>query len=420
MKNNYKQNFIWNSVAGVVNAGESVIILMICMRTFGVEMAGILTIAFAIANLMMAIGKYGMRTYQVTDAKSDFSNSEYLGSRIITVAVMMIASIAVELVNVFAGRHAEYKAVVIVLLCLIYAVESLEDFYVGVFQKEDRLDLGNKIFVARWILIFLIFFFGSIKRYNVIWLEIIAIGISIVIDWILVKYACKKLQIPAIRPVLKNVYELLKRTFPLFLVAFLSLYITNAPKYAIDRYMDETVQASYGFVAMPVFVISLLNSFLYQPLLVDMSVAWENRVLEKLKCMMKKQFMWIAGLTLGVLIGSYILGIPFLEILYHVNLEGYKTVFMLLMLGGGILAVIGYECVVLTVMRKQKFVSIGYLMASFVSVWGFNYCTKYFGIMGNVILYDGLLVMLMLLFTFFIYFRLKRECESQAFRERDR
>ena len=59
---NQKKDFIWNSIAGLVNAGESVIILMICTRTKGIETAGMFAIAFAIANLMMAIGKFGMRT----------------------------------------------------------------------------------------------------------------------------------------------------------------------------------------------------------------------------------------------------------------------------------------------------------------------------------------------------------------------
>ena len=42
---NIKAGFIWNSIAGIINAAEAVIILMVVTRINGIEMAGIVTIA---------------------------------------------------------------------------------------------------------------------------------------------------------------------------------------------------------------------------------------------------------------------------------------------------------------------------------------------------------------------------------------
>ena len=38
---------------------------------------GVFTIAYAIGNLMMTIGKYGMRNFQATDVNEKYSYKEY-------------------------------------------------------------------------------------------------------------------------------------------------------------------------------------------------------------------------------------------------------------------------------------------------------------------------------------------------------
>ena len=68
-----KRDYIWNTVAGLINAAEAVIMSMFVTRIIGLADAGRLTIAFAIGNLMMTVGKFGVRNYQVTDIENKFS-----------------------------------------------------------------------------------------------------------------------------------------------------------------------------------------------------------------------------------------------------------------------------------------------------------------------------------------------------------
>ncbi len=55
------------------------------------------------------------------------------------------------------------------------------------------------------------------------------------------------------------------------------------------------------------------------------------------------------GLTLFVLAGGFILGIPALSIVYGVDLDGYKAELMVLLLGGGFLAYTSFYQMILTV-----------------------------------------------------------------------
>ena len=70
-KNN--NGYFWNAFAGVVNAGEAVILSMAVTRAEGLAQAGVLSITFAVGNLMMTVGKFGVRNYQVTDVQGKYS-----------------------------------------------------------------------------------------------------------------------------------------------------------------------------------------------------------------------------------------------------------------------------------------------------------------------------------------------------------
>ena len=80
--------FIWNMFAGLTSALESVLFSMIVTRWIGLSGAGMVTIGFAAGNLMATIGKYGVRTFQVTDSKEEYAFASYLCARIVTIGLM--------------------------------------------------------------------------------------------------------------------------------------------------------------------------------------------------------------------------------------------------------------------------------------------------------------------------------------------
>ena len=85
---------ISNTCAAMLNAFQTVFILMLISRIDPVIDAGVFTIAFAIGNLMMAIGKYGIRQFQVSDVEEKYSIKENTVERIVTRIIMIVASFA--------------------------------------------------------------------------------------------------------------------------------------------------------------------------------------------------------------------------------------------------------------------------------------------------------------------------------------
>ncbi len=88
-----RDSFIWNMAGSMLMAFQSVIMLMILTRTLGLKDAGIFTIAYANANLFLTVGKYGMRYFQISDMKGQFSFVNYQMSRVVSSLAMMVTAL---------------------------------------------------------------------------------------------------------------------------------------------------------------------------------------------------------------------------------------------------------------------------------------------------------------------------------------
>ena len=89
-----KKNYFWNTLGSLMNAASTVLMLMVVTRTMGAAAGGVFSLAYAVAQQLMVIGHFEIRTYQVTDTEEVFSFGVYLAARIIT-TVLMIAGIII-------------------------------------------------------------------------------------------------------------------------------------------------------------------------------------------------------------------------------------------------------------------------------------------------------------------------------------
>ena len=135
-KDKMKSAYLWNTCAAMLNAFQTVFILMLISRIDPVIDAGVFTIAFAIGNLMMAIGKYGIRQFQVSDVEEKYSFKEYTVARIITSIIMIVASFVYVGVNLASGLYNSSKSIVIILICLAKVIDAVEDVIHGCGRKD--------------------------------------------------------------------------------------------------------------------------------------------------------------------------------------------------------------------------------------------------------------------------------------------
>ena len=410
-----KLDYIWNTAAGLINAAEAVVMSMIVTRMTGLADAGMLTIAFAIGNLMMPIGKFGMRNYQVTDMEEKFSFPIYLRTRFVTVLLMVIAVCCYLSYAIRKLGYGHDKIGIIFAVCMIYAIEAMEDVIWGYYQHRNKLYVGASMFCFRWLTILLVFPIVLYISRNLRFTLLLCLAASIVTFLILLKISYPRFCIEEDRSVMalfrrddsRKIGRLLKVVFPLFGISFLSFFENNAPKYAIDACLTDEVQACYGFVAMPVFVIGLLNNFVYQPTLVPMAVEWEHKQMQKFKRRIAKQFSFIGIISVICIAGAYLLGIPVLSVLYNTDLSGYKSELMILLLASVFLAASGYQGVVLTIMRCQKALLWPHCVVSIIAAISLNFIVPECGTIGAACCYLALMMLLCLLYGSILLVKIK-------------
>lgn len=403
-----RNSFLWNMIGSMLMAFQSVIMLMILTRVLGLVDAGIFTIAFANANLFLNIGKYGMRNFQVSDVKRQFSFADYKVSRIITVMAMLLTSIGYTLYTSYENSYSIEKTQIIIWMCLFKIVDAVEDIYHGYYQQENRLDVASKCLALRMFSTILVFSLGLIIFKNQLVALIISTILTTVLFLLFTKWTINGFQISSKKCNKENVILLLKLCFPLFAGAFLSFYIGNAPKYAIDATLSDELQACYGFIAMPVFVIGLLNSFIFNPMLYKMTQLWDSGKTKKFVIQTVIQSGIIFLITIICMGGAYFLGIPVLSWLYNTELSPYKTELLILLLGGGFLGFSGLLNAFITIIRCQKWIMWGYVLIAILAFLFSNPIVEMHGMLGAAILYTALMGGLCIIFVLlFIYGILK-------------
>lgn len=411
-KNKDKDAYIWNTFSAMLNAFMTVFILMFISRIDPVTDAGIFTIAFAIGNLMLTIGRYGIRQFQVSDINEKYSCQDYIYARLITCISMILVSFFYIFRNYISDLYDTEKSLVIALICGMKIVDAMEDVFHGMLQQHGRLDIAGKVLSIRLLGYILSFILVYVFTQSLILASGISLLLTILLFLILNRIGLSDFRISKQSFSFKKVRTLLIECFPLFLSYYFVMYISNAPKYAIDTVLDNEAQACFNYIFMPVFVIGLLSQFIYQPAINKLSYIWhEGRIKQFIKLILI-QCGIILGLAICAVIGGGLVGIPVLSLIYGVDLSGYRENLVILLIGGGILAYVNFFQMIITVVRKQKWLLLGYGFSYFLFICFGRIIVKKWGVYGISVFYSAVIAVIAVIFlgitSTILFFRIRK------------
>lgn len=412
MKSEKKWSYIWNSASGMINAGQSAIIVIFITRFLGIAEAGIFTIAYALANLISVFAKCGIRYYQVTDIEEEFSLKTYFSIRVGSVLISILLLAGYLLLKVNGQEYTLEKSIVIGGICIWKLVDAMEDVFIGAYQQKDRLSVGTFYYTVRLLVTTCIYCGFIVNGHNLIYATVVTVLVSGVMCTVFSVTSFSKFNIRKSSFERKSVRKLIKTCFPLCISSTLANYIGNAPKYAIDTYMDDSIQAYFGYIMMPAFIILLLSNFIYQPLIRNLGVLWGQELKGCFVRTVFRQFLVVIGITIiAMIVGSWI-GIPVLSYIYSVNLLNLEKEFLLLLAGGGIYALVSYLTVVLTTIRMQKWLAIAFTVAAML--YGVFGCVfgKELSIWGVALLYMLINIVLVIWLIFCLLFKVNQKLDK--------
>ena len=403
-----RASFFWNALFAGTNALQSAVILFAASRRMDISVAGMLTIGFTIGNLAAIVARYGMRNFQVTDVREEYSFSDYFHCRIVTFIGSLAVSVAYLAVLMATGRNSGDKTIIIFGIILLKLLGAIEEVFVGRLQQQGRLDIGARIASVR-VLVSTFAIFISIWFISSIFICILlGIAAEVAVDLLMIPKGKKYTSFRIGKIEKSSIKTLLSAGLPLCIGTALHNYIGNGPKYLVDLYFEDGMQAICGYIMMPMFVLSILNLFIMQPAVKGIGDAWNREDKSLFRSKARKHIGILSGLSVAVLIGGYLLGLPVLSWMYDVDLLPYRKEFLLLMAGGGVFTITSYMIVLLTAMRKQKGIVWGCVIAValyiglgklFVQTWGF---------MGTCLLYIA--VNLIMMGVFILFMRGKKTC----------
>lgn len=409
--------YTWNAINAVLSAMQAPLVLMVITRTNGINDAGVFSIAFAVANLLLYVGLYGLRRFQASDINEEYSFRDYQGMRFITCSVMLVAIACYCFYGSFFIDYTVEKTMVVFLVCLLKVIQAYTDVVHGNMQQKGRLDVATKCSAIRYTLEVLSIAVVLIICQNLLLACVVSLTVSIIVTLLTTMNAGRK-YCDTYRPRFdrKTIKRLAVEGFALFLSLFLNMYVGNAPKYAIDAYLTEEVQAIYNILFMPTFMILLLTNFIFNPIIKTYAELWLDGAREKRKDLfnkIKRQSIYIAGLTLLGLAVAATIGAPILSLIFGVDVNGYKKELCVIMLGGGALAYITFFTTVITIIREQKKMMFVYGAAALLSfALSRILVVKYF-IMGAATLYTIIMVVQAVLLGFIMISKLKNS-ETKA------
>ena len=363
-KNKFKKNFLWNVIGMTCNCFNSLFFMILITRINSMDDAGIFTLSFSIACLVYYIGTYAGRVYQVTNVNDSITDSDFIIHRAITCVMMVFIS----LMYCFISEYSLYKFTVVILLCIYKSLEAFSDVLYGVVQMNNNLYQVGISLTIKSVFALILFVVVDIVTRNIIYSILFAILAWILVivlyDFKNVNYVSKfklHFNISSLRDIFKN-------GFFVFIINFLSSYIVNAPKYALDGRASNELQAIFGIILMPATLISLGVQYFIQPFLEQLTSSFKNNDKKAFNKVVIKLLFITSGLGVICLIGAYILGIPVLSLVYGLELSAYLFELEIIIFGSILFAL---SLILSSALITVRYNFIQFIVFVITSVFGF-------------------------------------------------
>jgi len=412
-----RDNFLWNMIGSVLYAAATILLVRFTKGAAGTGVGADFNIAFKTGQILLTLGYFEIRPFQVTDVSNEYHFRDYFSLRILTCGLMAAGGFLFPWLTGEKGL----RFALFVLLCLYKMMDGAADVFEGEFQKNGRMDLAGKSVAFRTVLSVGVYAMVVSVTGNVLWAAVAmvmaaALGV-LLFDVVLIgEFASLEISFDKAR-----LSKLIRSTVLLFVGSILCLYIFNASNYSVDAVFQGADEASsdiryiYACLFMPTSVINLASGFIFKPILTTLATHYVEGRLKQFAGLVWKLLGGVVAITLACLMGGALLGLPVLSIVYGYDLTGYLAELEILILGGGFNAAGIILYYAMTTMRGQIDILLSYGIVSLATLAISTPAVTHWGLMGAAVSYCGLMALQTVVFavaTMIHYRRAKRSVEK--------
>lgn len=346
-----KRNMLYNTVGSLMYQGCLwITTVLVVILANGYSDSGILSFAMTIGNMFNAVSTYNMRTYQVSDIKGKYSQQNYVGFRILTIAIGLVL---LDTYSLLVSPDSQTLIAVFAYL-LFKTDESFCDVLYGVDQRSERMDYIGISQFLRGIVVVAAFSYSLYMTKDIVVAILAMYPVCLLVTLLYdIPHARKCAQIkPKLLP--KQGKTLLAECLPLVLeILFLSMIVSIARQYYANAFGNERL-GIYAAVATPAVLVQAAARFLYAPALVPLTERWNS--------FPQKTFLPAFKKTIRIMLVAMAVAIPLLaligpwalSVVYGQKVEGYTYLFTNVLISTGSIALLYYLTDVLVLVHDIK------------------------------------------------------------------
>jgi O-antigen/teichoic acid export membrane protein len=333
-----RRNFSWTFIGNAVYAACQWGMLVVLAKLGSPEMVGQFTLGLAVTAPIVMFTNLQLRVVQATDAKKQYFFGDYLALRIIgTVLALLVISIII-----LTSEYRWDTCVVILLVSLAKAFESISDVFHGLIQQYERMDRIAVSLMIKGPLSLLLLALGVHTSGSLVWgvvglvfaWAVVLIGYDIRSGADILKQMSKVQDRGVIvqpRWHLTTLKKLAWLCFPLGFVMMLFSLNINIPRYFIAQYLDERSLGIFAALAYLMVGGKIVVNALAESSSARMAKYYaEGNSIAFRKLLLK--LVGIAALQGGIVIlVALVGGKEILTILYKPEYAQYADLFVLLM-----------------------------------------------------------------------------------------
>jgi O-antigen/teichoic acid export membrane protein len=338
-----RRNFSWTFIGNGVYAACQWGMLVLLAKLGSPEIVGQFTLGLAVTAPVLMFTNLHLRTLQATDAKGEYLFSDYLGLRLIMTGLALLIITAITLIS----RYRWETSLVILLIGLAKAFESISDVFHGLFQQHERMDRIAVSLMIKGSLSLLLLGIGLYISNSALWgvlglvlaWAVVLVGYDIRNGDLILKQMLKVKDIALrVQPrwYLKTLGKLVQSSLPLGFVMMLISLNGNIPRYFIEKYLGERelgIFAAIAYLMVAGSMVALALGESANPKLAKYYASGNTKAFYKLLLKLLGIGALLSGMAILIAVIS---GKQILTILYNIEYAQYSDLLAWLMVAAGI------------------------------------------------------------------------------------
>lgn len=368
------------------------LITVFVVRIGNYHLAGVFSLVVSITNVFYCISLYGVRNYQVSDIKCEYSDADYFTLRTVTSIIgFVLFFITIKTL------HYDFEINSCCIIYMLYKIEeAFSDLLFGFNQKYDKyknIAISYTLKGVATLVLFIVTLYCTKDLFKTIISNVVVyFTIMFLFDW---KNLRKNV---SIQFKTDKIITLLKICFPLMLYICLVPYLNFITRYFVELNYGTNNLGYYSSVTMIVSVLSTLTNSVFVTVIPKISNLYYHKCYNEIRKLNLKTLVVFMLLLVFVMVVAIYIGPFMFKIVFGKEILNYMYLLPLTVLTSFILSLVSFSSSVLISFHKNMTVLLCNLTAIIVCTLTIGEFIKLLGMNGSLMsMFLSLLVSFVLL-----------------------